>query len=250
MIILYCGKNVSWKSNKGGIRVKKYWEVAACSPLFRGISGEDLEQVLQCLNAGTRRYPAGSVILSAGERAEQVGLVLEGRVQVVREEFSGSRTLLTELVPGELFAETFACAPGDEKVLPVTVASVTESAALLLDYRRIVRACPNACPFHTRLIENMLEVLAEKNMALNRRLVHLSRRSTREKLLSYLEEQAALYGRSEFTIPFDRQELADYLCVDRSAMSTALSSLQAEGILKTRRNWFQLNQGGDGPDIT
>lgn len=219
------------------------WLPGGMSPLFRGVGEEELEGMLQCLNAGVRRFPAGSVIMLAGERAEQVGLVLEGRVQVVREEYSGRRALLAELSPGELFAETYACTPEEEKILPVTVAAATDSGVLLLDYRKIVRTCPNACPYHARLIENILGVLAEKNMALKRRMAHLSRRSTREKLLSYLEEQAALCGRDEFTIPFDRQELADYLCVDRSAMS--LSALGAEGVLETRRSWFRLIKRGE-----
>lgn len=225
--------------------MKNYLEIAGSSPLFRGVGTEELEGMLRCLNAGVRRYAAGSAVLRAGQRAEQVGLVLSGRMQVVREEFSGDRTLLAELSVGELFAETFACAPGEVKRLPVTVAAVTDCAALLLDYRRIVRACPNACPFHARLIENMLGVLAEKNMGLNRRLVHLSRRSTREKLRSYLEEQAVLHGSAAFTIPFDRQELADYLCVERSAMSAALSRMQAEGLLETRKSWFRLKERGE-----
>ena len=220
--------------------MKKYLEILLTSPLFRGITAEDLERLLPCLGGGARRYSAGAAILLAGTPAGQMGLVLSGRVQVVREEFSGHRSLLAELEPGELFAETFACAPALPGGLPVTVLAAEDCAVLLLDLKRVVGTCPNSCPFHTQLVRNLLGVLAGKNLALNRRMGHLSRRSTREKLLSYLSEQAARAGGMDFTIPFDRQGLADYLCVERSAMSAVLSRLREEGVLETHRNHFRL----------
>ena len=220
--------------------MKKYLEILLASPLFRGITGEELERLLPCLGGGARSYSAGAAILPAGTPAGQMGLVLSGRVQVAREEFSGHRSLLAELEPGELFAETFACAPALPGGLPVTVLAAEDCAVLLLDLHRVAETCPTSCPFHARLVRNLLGVLAGKNLALNRRMVHLSRRSTREKLLSYLSEQAAMAGGTEFSIPFDRQGLADYLCVERSAMSAVLSRLGAEGVLETRRNRFKL----------
>lgn len=182
------------------------------------------------------------MILLAGDPADRVGVLLEGRAQVIREEFSGSRTILTGLNPGNLFAEAFACASGEHKTLPVTVLAVAESVVLWMDYRKILRACPAGCAFHHRLVENMLAVVADKNLMLNRRIGHLSKRSTREKLLSYLSEQAALHGSAAFSIPFDRQQLADYLCVERSAMSAVLSKLREEGVLEVERNRFRLKQ--------
>ena len=228
--------------------MKKDWETVLTAPLFQGVTAQELEKLLRCLSARERHYEAGEIILLAGERAESVGLVERGRVQVVRDEVWGARTLLTELEPGELFGETFACLPGPEKTLPVTVEAASACQVLLLNYRRLVTCCAGACPFHSRLVENMLGVLAQKNLMLNRRLVHLSRRSTREKLLSYLREQAALQGSLSFTIPFNRQELADYLCVDRSAMSAALSALRREGMLETERSRFVLREGAGEPD--
>lgn len=210
--------------------------------LFQGIGEGELGQMLACLQARRARYAAGETILLAGEPADRVGILLEGRAQVIREEYSGSRTLLANLEPGDLFAEAFACASESGRTLPVTVLSPAASAVLMIDYRRVIKTCPSACAFHARLIENMLAVMADKNLLLNRRLGHLSKRSTREKLLSYFSEQAAQGGSAEFTIPFNRQELADYLCVERSAMSAALSKLQAEGVLETRRSHFRLKR--------
>lgn len=231
--------------------MKKDRSAVLASPLFRGVRPEELEQILARLDARERQFDGGEIIWMAGDRAESVGVVLSGRVQVLREERWGARTLLTELGRGELFGETFACAPGPEKTLPVTVAAASPCSVLLLDYRRMVSPGAEDFAFHHRLVENMLGILAEKNLMLNRRLVHLSRRSTREKLLSYLREQSAAQGGGTFTIPFNRQELADYLCVDRSAMSAALSKLRREGVLETSRSRFRLKEeaAGGGEEI-
>ena len=218
----------------------KYLEVLQNCPLFARISPSELESMLHCLKARERRYEAGESIMRAGEPAQAVGLVLAGRVQVAFTEAGGERTLLTEARPSDIFAETFACAPGAHKVLPATVTAASDSVVLLMDHQRIITVCPQACAFHSRLIENMLSVLADKNLLLNRRLAHLSKRTTRDKLLSYLHEQAQLAGSPVFDILFDRQELADYLGVERSAMSAVLSKLRSEGVLETQRKHFVL----------
>ena len=141
--------------------------------------------------------------------------------------------------PGGLFAESFACARAES--LPVTVTAAADAAVLLIDCGRISAPCSAACTFHTRLISNLLQVLAEKNLSLAGKLGHLSGRTIRERLLSYLEEQAARTGRATVTVPFDRQALADYLCVDRSALSRTIGALQREGVLTVRRDRFTLN---------
>ena len=125
--------------------MKKYNEILECVPLFRGISEEERQQMLDCLRAQQQRFATGAVILLAGDPADRVGVLLEGRAQVIREEFSGSRTILTGLNPGNLFAEAFACASGEHKTLPVTVLAVAESVVLWMDYRKILRACPAGC---------------------------------------------------------------------------------------------------------
>lgn len=134
-------------------------------------------------------------------RPRRLGAVLEGKVQIIREDEDGARTILAGAGPGELFAEAFACAGG--ATLPVSVLAMTPCEVLLIEPGRIATGCAATCACHSRLIANMLTVLADKNLFLNRRLGHLSKRSTRDKLLSYLEEQAA--GRAdEFAIPFTR----------------------------------------------
>jgi CRP-like cAMP-binding protein len=118
--------------------------------------------------------------------------------------------------------------------------ATADSELLFIDFRRLASPCVNACAFHARLIRNMLNIVSVKNIALTRKIEHVSRRTTREKLLSYLSDAAKKAGGGWFSIPFNRQELADYLYVERSAMSATLSKLRDEGVLLYRRNNFKL----------
>ena len=207
-------------------------------PLFSGIQEKDLMGMLHCLNARKTAYKKQDIILLEGQSVPFVGIVLSGKVQIVKEDFEGSRNIMADIEPGNLFAEAYSCVQTDH--LPVTVLSVTESEILWVNYRRIVSTCTSACQFHARLIENMLMILASKNIQLSQKIEHISKRTTRQKLLAYLFDQSAKHKTREFVIPFNRQELADYLCVDRSAMSNELCKLQSEGILTFRLNHFQL----------
>ena len=220
--------------------MKKYLPFLSRVPLFREIRTEDLPSMLRCLNARTAGYKKQDIVLLEGQPVPNVGIVLSGQVRIMREDFAGNRNILAEIGPGNLFAESYSCVQADS--LPVTVASVTESEILWVDYRRIVTICPSACRFHTKLIENMLAILASKNILLSRKIEHISKRTTREKLLSYLYGEAAGHGSREFDIPFSRQELADYLCVDRSAMSGELSRMRRDGILRFERSHFILEE--------
>ena len=203
--------------------------------LFSGIEGAELESLLGCLQAVGRRFKKGELILAVGGKPA-VGLVREGVVQVIAEDPMGNRTIIGRMEEGDMFGEAFACA-GAEK-MPFSVEAAADSEILLIDVARIVVTCPAACPFHTRLIENLMAVLARKNILLGTKIRHLSRRSTRDKLLSYLSDRAREAGAREFAVPFNRQEMADYLCVDRSAMSAELSKLKTEGILDYEKNRF------------
>lgn len=207
--------------------------------LFHGMEDRALLSMLDCLGARLRQYSKGDVIFHAGDPATHLGAVLTGQVQVSRTKADGQRVVMGEIRPGGLFAESFACARAES--LPVTVTAAANAAVLLIDCGRISAPCSAACTFHTRLISNLLQVLAEKNLSLAGKLGHLSGRTIRERLLSYLEEQAARTGRATVTVPFDRQALADYLCVDRSALSRTIGALQREGVLTVRRDRFTLN---------
>ena len=207
------------------------------TPLFRGIDPQELGALLTCVEATRRRYAKGETVLHRGERTVRLGLVLSGGVHVVKEDFWGSRTIVGLAEAGDVFAESY-CLAGEPLEVSVVAAEVTE--VLFLNAGRILSSCEHACAFHARLTENLTALLAGKNLALTRKMGHMARRTTREKLLSYLSAAALAAGSSEFDIPLDRQQLADFLAVDRSAMSAALGKLRDEGILTFRKNHFHL----------
>jgi CRP-like cAMP-binding protein len=207
-------------------------------PLFSEISATDLKVMLDCLQAKQRSYQKGSFIFRVGDQATSVGVLLSGDVQVMQEDFWGNRTILAHIEPGDLFAEAFSCSQSDS--LPISVIATEDSRVMLLDYKRIITSCSSACVFHTRLIRNMMQILARNNIRLTQKMEHITQRTTREKLYSYLSEQAKASGSNSFSIPFDRQELADYLSVDRSALSNELSKMRNQGILQYHKNQFEL----------
>ena len=215
-----------------------YSNILKKCPLCAGIAESDLNALFDCLGAVQKNCPKDGFALMAGDPAGAVGIVLTGALHIVQEDFWGKRGILARLTPGELFGEAFACA--GIKLLPVSVVATEAAEIMLLDYRKVIAPCPKGCAFHAVLVGNMLRILAQKNVLLVHKIEHLTRRSTREKLLSYLSAQAREAGQSSFVIPFNRQELADFLAVDRSAMSNELSKMQAEGILAFKRNEFEL----------
>ncbi|MBS1326939.1 MAG: Crp/Fnr family transcriptional regulator [Oscillospiraceae bacterium] len=208
-------------------------------PLFAGISEEGVDQVLACLSARPRHFDKQAMLLRAGD-APVMGIVLAGSVHILQEDFWGNRSLLGRAGPGDLFAEAFACA--GVLRLPVSVEACEPTNVLLLDAGRLSAVCPAACPHHAKMIRNLLRLMAEKNVGLARKVEHMARRTTRDKLLSYLSAEARRSGGSAFSIPFNRQQLADYLAVDRSAMCSELSRLRDEGLLDFHRSAFVLRQ--------
>lgn len=216
---------------------------AAACPLFVGIEEDQLHSLLTCLSAVRRAYRKGESIFMAGTKPTTVGIVLTGAARVVQEDFWGRRMILAHIQPGGLFAEAFSCA--EAAALPVSVTASDNAEILLIDYRKIVTTCSSACVFHARLVMNMLRILAQNNILLTQKMEHLAKRSTRDKLLSFLSAQAVLAGSSVIEIPFNRQELADYLCVDRSALSRELGQMCREGLLSYDRNRFELLGGID-----
>lgn len=207
--------------------------------LFEGIGPAQREEMLQCLVARRVRMERGQALLEQGGPVRDIGVVLSGAIQVRSTDFFGNQTILARLAPGDLFGEVFVCAGLSRS--PVEAVCQTAGEVLLLDYAKILGACPRACAHHRRLVENMVTVLAQKNLVLMRKTRILSRRSTREKLLSYLSACAREAGGGQFDIPFTRQELADYLCVDRSAMTVELMALKREGLVELKGRTARLN---------
>ncbi|MDR1712774.1 MAG: Crp/Fnr family transcriptional regulator [Coriobacteriales bacterium] len=212
--------------------------VLSTSPLFAGIAETDLPALLGCLGAEEHDYLRDEFILRAGRPITSVGVLVAGGAHIIQEDYWGNRAIIARVTPGDLFAESFCCAHVSE--LPVSVQALADSQVLFLDFNRILGVCSNACNFHSTLLRNMLQVLAEKSVQLTGKLKDVSQRSTREKLLSYLSRCALACGASSFDIPFNRQELADYLAVDRSALSAEISRMQQDGLLRYHKSHFEL----------
>ena len=218
--------------------MKKNFDILSQCTLFEGIGQSDLNALMECLNGRTINIPKGNPVFLEGDPARFVGVVLSGTVQVVREDYYGNRSVMAILQPGELFAEVFSCA-GLETV-PVSVFALTDSEVLLLDCRRVVTSCSNSCHFHSLLMKNLLQEMARKNLALSQKIRYMSQKTTKEKLMAYLLDQAKQQGSTEFVIPHSRQSLADYLGVERSAMSAEIGKLKKSGQIDTHGSLFCL----------
>ncbi len=208
--------------------------------LFQGTRPEDAEAMLKCLEAREKQFQKDETIYYVGDRVSELGLVLSGSVLIENDDLWGNRSILDRIGSGQIFAETYACVPGEKLLVTVTAAEKTE--VLFLNVGKILRVCTNACSFHARLIRNLLTLSARKNLNLSRRIFHTSAKSIRGRLLSYLSWQAVKQGSREFDIPFNRQQLADYLGVDRSAMSAELGKMKREGLIQVDRSHFRMEE--------
>ncbi len=206
--------------------------------LFYGLKEDEITSLLDCLNAEKRSYKKGEVILSEGSTTENSGIVLSGMVMISCCDIWGNNSILGNAAPGSIFAEVYACIPGQP--LLVTVSAAEDTSILFMNVGRILTTCSNACPFHARLAQNLLTVCAHKNLQLSQRIQHTSSKSVRGRLMSYFSECAKHFGSNSFLVPYNRQQLADYLNVDRSALCNELSKMQKDGMIEYTRNHILL----------
>ena len=218
--------------------MKQYIQILQNCPLFRQIKTEDLLALLGCLGARVASYKKKEAIFTEGDPARHIGIVLSGSAQIVQIDYFGNRTILSGIEPSEIFAEAFACA--EVPSIPVNIIANEPCEIMLIDCHRILYSCTNACGFHQQMIFNLMKDIATKNLMFHQKIEITSRRSTREKLMAYLMLQAKKAQSTRFDIPFDRQELADYLEVERSGLSAEISKLQKEGIIQSRKKSFEL----------
>ena len=218
--------------------MKEFLSVIRSSSLFSGISETELTAMLSCLETREERFPKDTFLLRTGDTAESIGLVLSGSVLVVQEDIWGNRNILSKAGPGQTFAAAYACAPGS--LLNVSVLAETPVTAMFLNVKRVLNVCPSACEHHSRIIRNLLGELAEKNLRFGEKLTHMGQRTTRAKLMSYFSAEAQRLGTYEFDIPFSRQQLADYLAVERSGLSLELGKMRSEGLLDFHKSHFIL----------
>ncbi len=218
--------------------MKNYKDILRGCTLFRDISDEELVPMLGCLGADVRGYKRGDVIFSEGDTAKSLGIVLSGEVQIEQVDYYGNRDIVGSVGAGGIFGETFACAKVDS--LPVDIVCVADCEIMLVGVGRITKSCANACSFHSQVIYNLMQMVAEKNLMLHKKIEIISKRTTREKLMTYLLYEAKRAGSDTFEIPYDRQSLADYLDVDRSGLSVEIGKLRAEGVIEADKKHFTI----------
>lgn len=207
----------------------EYYGILKQSPLFRDIETSDMGTLLSCLNTNTEIYGEGEYIFFAGDKLNYVGIVLEGMVEIVKENLAGNKHILDFLKEADMFGEVIVCTA--DRVSPVTVKSRCNSKVLWIPYSRVIRACEHDCGFHVKLIQNMMVILGEKNMILNKKIEMLVLKGMREKLASFLLREYENRGRASFKIQHNRTELADYLNVSRTSMSREITRMKDEGML-------------------
>ena len=218
--------------------MKQFIPILKQTKLFSGVGDDEISSMLSCLGATLRVYKKGEFVLRQGERLSEIMVLAEGNLHIQSDDYWGNRSILGEICAGEMFGEAYA-APESGALLN-DVAAVTDSAVVSFDVKRILTSCSSACRFHTIVVPNLFFAISEKNRKLVQKLGVLSKRSTREKLISYLSEQSKKQNSASFSIPFNRQQLADFLSVDRSAMSNELCKMRDEGLIRFEKNRFVL----------
>lgn len=220
--------------------MKKYVNILKQTQLFRQVSEDDILAMLGCLQATYRTYRKGEYVFRQGDRLNHITVLAEGALHIQRDDFWGNRSIINLVEPGEMFGESYL-AP-DSGALLNDVVAVADSVVLFFDVTKLLTTCASSCRFHNAVVQNLFYVLSEKNRKLVQKLGHMAKRSTRDKLISYLSDEAKRQNSANVTIPFNRQQLADFLSVDRSAMSNELCKLRDEGYLTFERNRFILHK--------
>lgn len=208
------------------------------SPLLDGIRPEDRKTMLDCIGYHIGAFRKGDIVAFEEENIQHIGIVISGAVDMVKEDLWGNKTMLVRMSKNELFGETFAC--GSDHLSLVTFLVSEDATILFIPFHRVLNSCSMACSFHHRLTENMVRIIADKNRDLMRKIEVISKRTIREKLLAYLSIQAQMQNARYFEIPLGRVELAEYLCVDRSALTRELVKMKEDGLIDYDRNCFRM----------
>lgn len=218
--------------------MEKYIATLKQSQMFSGVGEDEISSMLHCLQARLHTYKKGEYVFRQGEPIDNITILVEGKLLVQRDDFWGNRSIVNVISVGEMFGEAYI-GPDSGAILNDVIAQ-EDSVVIFFDVQRILTTCPSACKFHSMVIKNLFFAISEKNRKLVQKIGHMSKRSIRTKLISYLSDEAKRQNSSSFIIPFNRQQLADFLSVDRSAMSNELCKMRDEGLLTFHKNKFHL----------
>lgn len=220
----------------------KKMHVLAGTALFAGIEADTLAAMLDCLQPKISTHAKNSFITVEGEPFTGLGILLAGEAAVVKETVSGARSMLTPLRSGDMFGEMIAFSA--RKSWPASVLAQSECSVVFLPPQKITGTCPRACAGHQRLIRNMLLIVSEKALMLNRKVEYLTIRGMRAKIAAYLLEQHKRAGKTTFVLPLKRNDLADFLNVSRTALSREMGRMRDEGLLEFYRSSVRLSDLG------
>ncbi|DAB12697.1 TPA: Crp/Fnr family transcriptional regulator [Candidatus Gastranaerophilales bacterium HUM_18] len=219
-------------------RLEKYYNQIKNSPVFYGMNDEELRGLLECFNARIRRYEKDEMIIRQGDMIANIYLILDGEVNIEKDSYWGRRIIISRLSRNDNLALSFVGSKDVES--SVDAIAIKDTLVLILSYEKCTSMCQNACTRHKVLINNLFQILSKENIELIQKIENVSQKTIRDKLLTYLSNEAQKRHSNSFDIHFNRQDLADYLNVDRSAMSFELSKLQKEGLIEYDKNHFEL----------
>lgn len=222
------------------INFENYKSVFKNTGIFKGFNNFDLISIIGCMGAIEHNVKKRQIVLLAGDKPDFIAVVLSGKFHVIREDYNGNRSLLAVITPGRIFAEVLCCAGLEQS--PFTVIAAENSCYMKLNFSRVIKTCSKSCANHKRLIENMTSLLAKKNIMLQRRMEILELKTIREKVMRYFEsfEPPSPPPNQVINLPFNREEMADFLCVDRSALSHELIKMRKERLIDFNKNQFTI----------
>jgi len=215
---------------------ENYFGILKKTGLFTNINNDDISTLFNCMEAMTHNVRKGQFVILEGDKLEYIGIVLSGQLNIIREYYNGSRSLLAAVTPGGVFAEALCCAGLSQS--PVAVTAAEDSSFLKLRFSRVLNSCSKSCLYHKDFIKNLLSLIAEKNLSLQNKMEIIGLKSVREKVMRYLES----FGSQNITLPFNREEMADFLRVDRSALSHELIKMKNDNLIIYRKNKFTLTR--------
>lgn len=218
--------------------LKQYYPTLENNPLFADIDDYSIDQLLSCLQPKVRSYEKNEFIAIAGDPFTSIGIVLEGQVSVIKESATGNRIMISQLEPGEMYGEMIAFS--NQEFYPVTVEAIKDTTVMELERNAIIGQCPRMCSWHKTLIQNMLKIVSNRALMLNKKVEYLSIKSMRGKLSAFFLDEYKRFNKETFQLNMNRNQLADYLNVSRPSMSREMAKLRDEGVIDFKKNKIRI----------